>query len=191
MAFGLLTFNIGAILASATGMASFGEAQMRMLPGDPIAISAVASTCSGPSSAAVAIGQRRATDRTSIQLVHKHARSIVRAPDGLFYVDAVVNGAPVRFLIDTGATSIVLTKADAARAGVLPANESFDAKATTAGGETAMAWVRLDRVTVAGALDWDVPAAVASANLGVSLLGASWLTQIGSMTITGDRMILN
>jgi clan AA aspartic protease (TIGR02281 family) len=190
MTFGLLSFNIGAILANATGMASFNQAQMRM-PRESMAVSAIASTCSGPSSVSTVMLQDRPTGRVARQDAPKPPRSIRRDPDGLFYVDAVVNGAPVRFLIDTGATSIVLTKADAARAGVLPANESFDAKVTTAGGETAMAWVRLDRVTVAGALDWDVPAAVASANLGVSLLGASWLTQIGSMTITGDRMVLN
>lgn len=117
-------------------------------------------------------------------------RRIKRAADGLFYVDATINGASIRLLVDTGATTIVLTQADAARAGVLLTKDSFDATANTAGGKTAMARVRLAQVAVNGSLDWNVPAAVAGEALGVSLLGASWLTQIGSVTITGDQMVL-
>ncbi len=44
--------------------------------------------------------------------------SIPRAPDGKFYAEASVNGTRVRFLIDTGATGIVLTTADARRVGL-------------------------------------------------------------------------
>lgn len=44
--------------------------------------------------------------------------TLERAADGHFYVDAQVNGAAVRFLVDTGASSLVLTQADAQRAGI-------------------------------------------------------------------------
>lgn len=117
-------------------------------------------------------------------------QAISRAADGLFYVEAIVNGAPVRFLIDTGATTIVLTQEDAKRAGVLPGEAAFTEIASTAGGAAAMARIRLARLTVGRSIDFDVPAAVAGGKLGVSLLGASWLTNARSLTITGDSLVL-
>ena len=46
------------------------------------------------------------------------SREISRAPDGHFYLDAQVNGAQVHFLVDTGASMVALTAADAQRAGI-------------------------------------------------------------------------
>jgi aspartyl protease family protein len=113
-----------------------------------------------------------------------------RASDGLFYVDATVNGAPVRFLVDTGATTVVLTPEDAHRAGIMPEDTHFNVKADTANGGAAMAWVTLDHVNVAGTSAQGLRAAVAGTGLGVSLLGQSWLSQLDSVTIEGDRMTL-
>lgn len=115
---------------------------------------------------------------------------IRRAPDGLFYVNARVNGAPVRFLVDTGASTIVLTRADAARAGVLPDIHAFSESADTAAGRTAMARTRLAHLS-AGAIERrDVDAVIASKGLGVSLLGQSWLSQLESLQIKGDRLVM-
>jgi len=115
---------------------------------------------------------------------------ISRAQDGLFYLNAQVNGVPVRFLVDTGASTIVLTPADAERAGVLPEEDAFRHSAETAGGRTAMARIRLAHLAAGPAERNDVEAVVASAGLHVSLLGQSWLSQLESVTITGDRMVL-
>src|SRR5438045_856312 len=46
------------------------------------------------------------------------SREIPRSPDGHFYLDAQVNGAQVHFLVDTGASMVALTAADAQRAGI-------------------------------------------------------------------------
>ncbi len=146
--------------------------------------------CPGPAPAFVAMIESSAAKAPQSAAPSTEPQSIARAPDGLFYIDAVVNGAPIRFLIDTGATTIVLTKDDAQRAGVMPAPVAFDSTANTAGGDVAMARVELARMNVGNAIDFNVPAVVTRGNLGVSLLGASWLTQIGSLTITGDRMTL-
>lgn len=114
-----------------------------------------------------------------------------READGLFYLNASVNGARVRFLVDTGANLVVLTRADAQRAGVLPDGTAFDANAETAGGATRMARVKLDRVEAGTQRDRGIDAAVVQDGLGVSLLGQSWLSRFASVTIRGDRMLLN
>lgn len=119
-----------------------------------------------------------------------HDGSVRRAADGLFYVNAQVNGVPVRFLVDTGASIVVLTPADAERSGVMPEPEAFHHEAETAGGRTAMALVTLARLSAGATERQDIDAAVGSTGLGVSLLGQSWLSKLQSITITGDRMVL-
>lgn len=111
-----------------------------------------------------------------------------RAADGLFYVTGTINGAPVRFLVDTGSTSTVLTRDDARRAGVMPALHQFNAQADTANGQARIAWVEIDDLQVGGIRARSVMAAVAGGGLGVSLLGQNMLSQLGSLTIAGDRM---
>ncbi len=113
-----------------------------------------------------------------------------RAADGLFYVNARVNGAKIRFLVDTGASVVVLTKADATRAGVTTTAEDFSAPAQTAGGNASMARITLAHVEVGAVSNKAIAAAVASDGLNISLLGQSWLSRLQSMSVEGDRMIL-
>lgn len=115
---------------------------------------------------------------------------IWRADDGLFYVDGSVNGHPVRFLIDTGASMIVLTAEDAARAGLATDRSAPLLDAETAGGRSVMAKVTLDSMAVGATQATAVPAAVAASGLRVSLLGQNWLSHLASVTIEGDRMLL-
>ena len=115
---------------------------------------------------------------------------LLRAPDGLFYVTGTVNGVPVRFLVDTGASTVVLTSADAMRAGVVPGSTDYEATADTANGRARMAWVGIDSLQVAGTNMRTVSAAVVPDGLTVSLLGQNWLSRLASMTITGDRMLV-
>jgi len=66
-----------------------------------------------------------------------------RGPDGHFYADAQVNGTTIRFLVDTGASLVVLTREDAQRAGIqLP---SARAMAMGVGGPIEVIPVTLDR----------------------------------------------
>ena len=118
------------------------------------------------------------------------AARVARAPDGLFYVRARVNGRPIRFLVDTGASVVVLTAADAAAAGVAPQPEHFAARMQTAAGNAAMAWTDLDAVQVAGREVRGVKAAVMRDGLAVSLLGQNMLTRLGSVRIEGDELEL-
>lgn len=118
------------------------------------------------------------------------ASEFTRAADGLFYVEAMVNGEPVRFLVDTGASVVVLTPADARRVGVRLDEGHYNAHVETVGGKTAMAWTTLDHVTVAGRKVRQLRAAVVRDGLGVSLLGQNMLSQLASVTIEGDNLRL-
>lgn len=111
-----------------------------------------------------------------------------RAPDSHFYADAQVNGARIRFMIDTGASSVVLTREDAQRAGI--AIGAFDAVGTGAGGEIKLARVSIDRLALGPVAANRVEAMVAERGLPVSLLGQSFLSRIGRVEISDDRMIL-
>jgi aspartyl protease family protein len=116
---------------------------------------------------------------------------ILRSRDGLFYVTAIVNGVAVRFVVDTGATVVVLTADDARRTGLAVNANDFSGQASTANGRAAMARVKLNDVVVGTRRDQAVDAAVVQGGLNVSLLGQSWLSRLQSVTITGDRMLLN
>jgi aspartyl protease family protein len=113
---------------------------------------------------------------------------VARARDGLFYVSAKVNGQPVRFLVDTGATVVVLSDADARAVGAMPASGGYNARMSTAGGSRPMAWTKLGHVQIAGQDVRGVTAAVVSGGPGVSLLGQNLLSKLGGLHIEGDRL---
>ena len=114
-------------------------------------------------------------------------RQLQRGPDGHFYADAQVNGTTIRFMVDTGASVVVLSAADAQRAGIqLPSERSM---AMGVGGPVEITPVTLDRIAIGGIEARDVQAAVTD-ELPVSLLGQSYLQRLGSVEIHGDTMVL-
>ena len=113
--------------------------------------------------------------------------TLERSFDGHFYADAQVNGTTIRFLVDTGASMVVLTREDAQRAGIqLP---SARAMAMGVGGPIEVIPVTLDRIAVGGIEARGVEAAIAD-ETPVSLLGQSYLQRVGSVEIRGDTMVL-
>ena len=120
------------------------------------------------------------------------ARELVldRAPDGHFYTDAQVGTATIHFLVDTGASTIALSRTDAQAAGVQYMGSDRGGTAQTAGGEVGFKAVKLDRVAIGPFEGRDIDAAVIDTPMGVSLLGQSWLRKVGTVTISGDRMTL-
>lgn len=116
------------------------------------------------------------------------ATTLRRSADGHFYADAQVNGARLRLLVDTGASGLVLTRADAQRAGV--AAGDFTAIGQGAGGTVRLMPTTLDRVALGPLSADNVPAMVAEDRLPVSLMGQSFLARIGTVTIRGDEMVL-
>lgn len=113
-----------------------------------------------------------------------------RAPDGHYYVTLAINGAPTRFVVDTGATGMVLTEADAANAGLNTADLGYFSEAMTANGVVQTAPVQLDSVTLGPFADTNVRAYVNSGEMEQSLLGMSYLQRFARLEISGGRMIL-
>ena len=115
---------------------------------------------------------------------------IPRARDGHYYLTLDINGTPTDFVVDTGATDIVLTRDAAADAGLDPASLSFLGRANTANGEVRTAPVRLDTVTIGPYEDRDVYAVVNGGEMDQSLLGMGYLQRWGRIEISGGEMTL-
>ena len=113
-----------------------------------------------------------------------------RAPDRHYYLTAQVNGAPIRFVVDTGATEIVLSQDDARRAGVDPDSLTYIGSATTANGQVQTARIALDEVALGPIVDTKVPALVNSGEMRGSLLGMAYLDRWGRIEINDGRMTL-
>jgi len=120
-----------------------------------------------------------------------HDQLILRASrNGHFTVEAAIDGTPIDFMVDTGATTVVLSPADASRVGLDPDTLDYNAVFETGNGHTSVALVTLDRLTI-GALDlYNVPAAVITKPMSMSLLGMSALEQLDGYEVDGDQMIL-
>ena len=118
------------------------------------------------------------------------AISVPRGPDGHYHVTLRIGGVPVRFMVDTGASDMVLTPADAKRVGIDLARLAFVGTATTANGEVATARVRLHDVTLGPVTDPVVSAEVNKMAMDSSLLGMSYLQRFGKIEIAGDHMML-
>lgn len=112
------------------------------------------------------------------------------ASDGHFHLRAEVNGTEISFLIDTGASSLVLSPADARAAGLDTERLDFRDTAMTANGPVSSAPVRLESVTIGPVTDHNVPADVNGADMGVSLMGMSFLSNFARVGIEGNRLIL-
>jgi len=113
-----------------------------------------------------------------------------RAPDGHYYLTAQVNGTPVNFVIDTGATQIVLTQDDARAAGIDPDRLAFVGRAYTANGEVRTAPVRLESITIGPIRDTGVRAVVNEGELEQSLLGMTYLQRFSSVEIANGQLVL-
>lgn len=113
-----------------------------------------------------------------------------RDPNGHFFADASINGIPVNFMVDTGASVIALTGADATAAGLSWNDADVRVVASGASGPVHGVFVRLDQVQLGRHEAQNVEAIIVPEGLGVSLLGQSFLRTIEPVRIEGDRMIL-
>jgi aspartyl protease family protein len=117
--------------------------------------------------------------------------TLTRSSDGHFYADARINGTVIRVLVDTGASIVALTREDALKIGLIFSEKEFTDSAQTAGGKVALKSVTLDHVALGPVEASKVDAAIAGPELHQSLLGQSWLQQVGEVTIKGDVMTLH
>lgn len=111
--------------------------------------------------------------------------------DDHFTAKAEVEGVPVTFLVDTGASSVVLSEEDARAIGIDISTLSYDTPVSTANGITSAARIRLDNISIGDIRRSQVPAMVARKGaMRGSLLGMTFLSTLGAFEFRGDRLVL-
>ncbi|WP_172295339.1 TIGR02281 family clan AA aspartic protease [Pseudoruegeria sp. HB172150] len=115
---------------------------------------------------------------------------VPRAHDGHYYLTALVNEKPVIFVVDTGATGIVLTQSDARMVGIDPDRLVFSGQAGTANGVVQTAPARVDEFAVGPITDHDVRVWVNRGDMEGSLLGMDYLQRFNRIEISGDKLVL-
>ncbi|MBA4807757.1 TIGR02281 family clan AA aspartic protease [Brevundimonas sp.] len=118
------------------------------------------------------------------------ATQVVKGPDGHYWAQAKIDGRAVQVLVDTGASVVALTRADARRLGVDPAPEAFTGKVQTASGVVRAAPVELKTISVAGVRVDKVEALVVEEGLAYSLLGMSYLGRLSAFEATPTGLTL-
>lgn len=116
--------------------------------------------------------------------------TIRRGENGHYQVEAVVDGRRIPFLVDTGATAVVLRSEDAAKLGIFPPARDYIGRAHTANGTVRFAPVELNRVEVGNIVVRNVAATVLPEGaLAESLLGMSFLSRLRWQQ-EKDRLVL-
>lgn len=118
------------------------------------------------------------------------AAPISKSADGHYWAQAEVDGRSLRVLVDTGASAVALTAADARRLGLDPARLRYDRSLAAASGRVRAAPVMLDHVEVGGARVEQVAALVVERGLPASLLGMSYLGRLSGFSADRDGLTL-
>ena len=133
-------------------------------------------------------GERAAPVRAAAAVAPGEVRETVlqRSEGGHFYVHAEVNGELVRFLVDTGASGVALTEADARRVGLKFSPKAYTEVGMGAGGPVHGAFVTIDKVVVDGKEARGLRGAVIQ-GADMNLLGQEYLGRF-SVEMRGDTM---
>ena len=211
MATGFITHFIALLLLLAGGIAAAADVALIGVIGDKAAVLAV----DGGDPKTVKVGQKWNgisvlsvdKDRAIVEIDGKqrvlargvHYRSaaalstretMILTSDGQghFFTDGAVNGMQLRFLVDTGATFVVLSGEEARRMGIdyLKAPRS---RVQTAAGVVPSYVTKLDRVRIGTIELSNVDALVVEQNIGIALLGMSFLNRV-EMRRDGESMTL-
>lgn len=113
-----------------------------------------------------------------------------RGSDGHYSAVIAVNGIDIRFIVDTGASQVVLSAQDARRIGIDPASLSYTGRANTANGTVQTAPIMLTQMDLGGIRLGPLPAVVNGGAMDQSLLGMRYLSQFSRIEIIDDQMIL-
>jgi aspartyl protease family protein len=120
------------------------------------------------------------------------AVQIARGQAGEFALQAKINGVSAPMVIDTGATSVVLTYETAKAAGLPLELLEYDVDVETAGGHTKAARLTLDRLAIGKLVERSVPALVVPhGQMKTNLLGMSFLDRLESWEVRADHLMLH
>lgn len=155
----------------------------------------------GTVGAVVAYGDPEQIARASEQVSHMLGRStvkpapaveIARGQAGEFALNVRINGVKAPMVIDTGATSVVLTWETAKAIGLPLEMLEYNVDVETAGGHTKAARLTLDRLAVGHLVEKSIPALVVPrGQMKTNLLGMSFLDRLESWGVQADRLKLN
>jgi clan AA aspartic protease (TIGR02281 family) len=138
----------------------------------------------------------RATDAVSDMLRRRaempsRAVQVPRSQGGEFAVQAKINGIAAPMVVDTGATSVVLTWETAKAVGLPLEVLEYDVDVETAGGHTKAARLTLDRLAIGHLVERAVPALVVPrGKMKTNLLGMSFLDRLESWEVRGEHLVL-
>ena len=140
-------------------------------------------------------GQIARARNTVAELLRKRASTrtvqISRGQAGEFALRAKINGVSAAMVIDTGATSVVLTYETAKAAGLPLELLEYDVDVETAGGHTRAARLTLDRLAIGHLVERSVPALVVPhGQMKTNLLGMSFLDRLESWEVRADSLML-
>lgn len=113
---------------------------------------------------------------------------IKKRADGHFYTTVMVNDKPINFLVDTGASQIVLAMKDAKTLGFDPSKLTFWNVANTANGQVRTAPVRLDSMVLGPYLETNLRASVNEGAMEISLLGMEYLNRFSSIQMSQNEL---
>jgi len=120
-----------------------------------------------------------------------HTVELARTGTGDFQVTAQVNTARVPMVLDTGASSVMLTRDAAIAAGLPEVMIKYNVNIETANGRTYAAAAVIDRIAVGGIVERAVPALIAQpGTLKTSLLGMSFLSRLQGWEVRGDKVVM-
>lgn len=115
---------------------------------------------------------------------------IPMARDGHYYVTADLNGVPVKFMVDTGASDIVLTSRDAERIGLDLNGLVYLNRAQTANGTVEIAPVRIDSFALGDDVATNIRAMVNGGEMSGSLLGMAYLQRFAKVSFERGQLVL-
>ena len=115
--------------------------------------------------------------------------TLERNSDKHFYANATVNGKPVRFLVDTGASEIALTEADAKKAGIAIDPSKYELVGQGASGIVRGQYIEIQKIEVGGISD-ETTKAVVVQGANISLLGQPFLENVDEIVIRKGEMTL-
>ena len=119
-------------------------------------------------------------------------RQVALAADsrGHFVTTARINGQKVVVLVDTGATDVAISAETAQRLGIYLTKSDFTGRVRTANGVVAAAPVKLREDTLGNVTVRNVEAAVSPGDLGVNLLGMSFLGRLSKFEVNDGELVL-
>ena len=117
--------------------------------------------------------------------------TIRAATDGHFHLVAEVNGKPIRFMIDTGASTLFIPLRTAQRLGVSLEDLAYTQSFQTANGQTYGAPTTLSTVQIGDHIFTNVPAYISQGQSLTPLMGIRFLDRAKSLEIRGDELIIH